>query len=32
MAWVDAGGACELEVVEGDRGGVVVRLAEAVPA
>ena len=30
LAWVDAGGAQELEVVEGDRGGVVVRLRERV--
>jgi predicted DNA-binding transcriptional regulator AlpA len=26
LAWVDAGGTCPLEVVEGKRGGVVVRL------
>jgi excisionase family DNA binding protein len=32
LAWVDAGGTLPLEVVEGERGGVVVRIAEAVPA
>jgi excisionase family DNA binding protein len=31
-AWVEAGGTAPLEVVEGERGGVVVRLAEKVPA
>ena len=32
LAWVDAGGAQELEVVEGARGGVVVRFREQVPS
>jgi len=32
LAWVDAGGTVPLEVVEGDRGGVVVRPREAVSA
>jgi excisionase family DNA binding protein len=32
LAWVDAGGAPELEVVEGQRGAVVVRLKSEVPA
>jgi hypothetical protein len=32
LAWVDAGGTLPLEVVEGERGAVVVRLAEKVLA
>ena len=32
LAWVDSGGTVPLEVIEGERGGVVVRLAEEVPA
>jgi excisionase family DNA binding protein len=32
LAWIDAGGTIPLEVVEGERGGVVVRLADRVPA
>jgi len=32
LAWVDQAGACELEVVEGRAGGVVVRLREQVPS
>jgi excisionase family DNA binding protein len=32
IAWVDAGGTLPLQVVEGERGAVVVRLASEVPA